>query len=227
MISRYIKSRFPSLSPLLASLRSVRFELRLLFYHIRNNSFRLHRQLLTKNKLHFGAGHDMKPGFINIDINGLADLFLDARAKLKIPDDSIEYIYSSHFVEHLKHEELVFHLKECYRFLKPGGVLRIGVPEFPKVFKSYCMGDQKWLEDRRQALSKSLKLPPELICAMDYVNNSVHENGEHHICLDLEKIRNLLIFAGFTPSKVNASEFNLEIDVASREAVTFHVEAVK
>jgi hypothetical protein len=51
---------------------------------------------------------------------------------------------------------------------------------------------------------------------MDFVNNAVYENGEHKTCLDMEKIRNLLIFSGFSPLAIKASEFDQQIDVSSR-----------
>jgi predicted SAM-dependent methyltransferase len=130
------------------------------FYHFIGNSFLIKRQLAEKKKLHFGSGPDIKPGFVNIDFNSQADIFLDARNWLNIRSNSIEYIYSSHFVEHLEHHELIAHLNECYRVLDRGGILRIGVPDFPKVFRSYCNGDKEWLEVRREALSEKLLLPP-------------------------------------------------------------------
>jgi predicted SAM-dependent methyltransferase len=227
MIKKYIISNYPSLKSLRTKVREFRFELKAFCYHLIGNSFLLRRELEKKKKLHFGSGPDMKSDFINIDFNRHADIFLDARNRLNIPSNSIEYIYSSHFVEHLEHNELVAHFKECYRVLEHGGVLRIGVPDFPKVFKSYCNGDKEWLEVRRKVLSEKLLLPPGLICAMDFVNNAVYENGEHKICLDMEKIRNLLIFSGFSALAINASEFDQQIDVSSRRELTFFVEAVK
>jgi hypothetical protein len=76
-------------------------------------------------------------------------------------------------------------------------------------------------------LSEKLQLPPELICAMDFINKAVYEYGEHKVCLDTEKIRNLLIFSGFSPLSIRASEFDQQIDVSSRRSVTFFVEAIK
>ena len=227
MKKKYIKSNFQSLKFVRVKAQALRFELKIFFYHLISNSFLLKRQLIKSKKLHFGSGPDIKLGFINIDFNNRADIFLDARNRLNIKSSTIKYIYSSHFVEHLEHDELVAHLSECYRVLEPGGCLRIGVPDFPKVFKNYCNGDKEWLEARRKMLSEKLRMPPELICAMDFINNSVHENGEHHICLDMEKISNLLVFSGFSPLAIKASEFDQQIDLDFRKDVTFFVEAVK
>ena len=227
MVIRSIKTNYRNLNFIRTKLRELRFELKTYCFSFIGNTFLLPRQLVEKNKLHFGSGTDIKPNFINIDFNSRADILLDARTRLNIPNNSIEYIYSSHFVEHLRHDELVTHFKECYRILEPGGVLRLGVPDFPKVFKSYCTNNKDWLEDRRKELSEGLHLPPEMICAMDFINKAVYEYGEHKICLDMEKIRNLLIFSGFAPLAIKASEFDHHFDLIARKDFTFFVEAVK
>ncbi|MFZ2540639.1 MAG: methyltransferase domain-containing protein [Gallionella sp.] len=149
------------------------------------------------------------------------------RNKLNIPDNSIEYIYSSHFIEHLEHDDLIAHLCECYRILEMGGVLRLGVPDFQKVFRCYCAGDTELLESFRNTLSEKFALLSDRVCAMDYVNRSVYEFGEHKICLDMEKIRNLLIISGFLNSAISSQNFDSKIDVNARKEFTFFVEAIK
>lgn len=227
MLKSYIRRAFPSLKHLWPVLRALRFELTALFRHRIGNSLSLKQLLRERKKLHFGSGTDIKPGFINIDMNGLEDIFLDARNSLNIPDGSIEYIYSSHFVEHLEHEDLLAHLKECHRVLRPGGVLRLGVPDFEKVFRSYCAGDKEFLETRRAALGSLFGLPGNLICAADFINKAVYEFGQHKTCLDPEKTRNLLIFCGFSAEGISTKEFDQNIDVPSRRELTFFVEACK
>ncbi len=44
-------------------------------------------------------------------------------------DDSFDLVYHSHFLEHLTPDQAAFIIKECFRVLKPGGVLRIVVPD--------------------------------------------------------------------------------------------------
>lgn len=208
-------------------LRALRFELTALFRHKIGNAFLLKRLLREKRKLHFGSGADIKPCFINIDMDGRADIFLDARNKLNIPDNSIEYAYSSHFVEHLEHEDLLAHFKECHRVLQSGGILRLGVPDFGKVFTAYCAGDQEFLGSRKAALSNHFGLPADLICAADFLNKAVYESGQHKTCLDMEKTRNILIFCGFDADKISVKEFDPQIDVPARRELTFFVEACK
>jgi predicted SAM-dependent methyltransferase len=43
--------------------------------------------------------------------------------------DSIDRLLSEHVLEHLSEDECVIALAECYRHLKPGGLLRVAVPD--------------------------------------------------------------------------------------------------
>lgn len=111
--------------------------------------------LLSKHtKLNVGASlHDAEKGWLNIALpdyfefdsriigveDGIAVYasnlnqaeFIDWDIKLGIPfpDNSLEGIYSSHFIEHLDYQTAIHYLKESYRVLKPGGVLRTICPD--------------------------------------------------------------------------------------------------
>jgi predicted SAM-dependent methyltransferase len=50
---------------------------------------------------------------------------------------SAEYIYSSHMLEHLEHEDAKRFLKECARVLAPGGRIRIMTPNVYLVVRDY------------------------------------------------------------------------------------------
>lgn len=53
----------------------------------------------------------------------------DLKKGLPYANGCVEKIYSSHFLEHLPPENARALLEECYRVLKPGGVLRLVVPD--------------------------------------------------------------------------------------------------
>ena len=53
-------------------------------------------------KLHVGCGEIYLEDWINIDIESpKADLIHDLRKPLPFEDDSIDFIYNEHFIEHL------------------------------------------------------------------------------------------------------------------------------
>lgn len=56
---------------------------------------------------------------------------------LPIPSNSLEVVYSSHFLEHVPLSEVPVLLGEIYRVLKPGGVVRLVLPDFENVAREY------------------------------------------------------------------------------------------
>jgi SAM-dependent methyltransferase len=64
-------------------------------------------------------------------------LTLDIRNPLPFPSNSVDYIYTSHTLEHVEHYESKQILQECYRILKPQGIIRIVLPDLEKMMKEY------------------------------------------------------------------------------------------
>lgn len=90
-------------------------------------------------KLHLGCWHRDFPGFINVDLCDMPHIH-HKHSIDKLPfieDESVDYIYCSHAFEYfdiIKGEEVLFEWK---RVLKPGGILRIAVPDFDKLIIVY------------------------------------------------------------------------------------------
>ena len=110
---------------------------------------RLLKALVEKHKvkLNIGCGTDYKDGWINIDNNSdnnieKLDLNWDLRTPLPFHDDSIDFIFNEHFIEHLSVEESKNAIKDFMRTLKPGGVLRIAMPDLEAVVQMY--NDPEW-----------------------------------------------------------------------------------
>jgi len=108
-------------------------------------------------KLHLGCGTVYKDGWINIDNNSdnniqKIDLDWDLRNPLPFPDDSVDFIYNEHFLEHLTVEEGLSAIKDFYRVLKPGGVMRIAMPDLQNTVNAYF--DENWKENSKVFLEK-------------------------------------------------------------------------
>jgi len=74
--------------------------------------------------------------------------------KFDIPRESVEYIYMAHIIEHfnwLDGKKLLF---RCYRWLERGGVLRLIIPDYEKIFSAYLADDNEFFESFRKALNK-------------------------------------------------------------------------
>jgi len=90
---------------------------------------------MRKTLLHLGSGGLYYDGFINSDKTLVwkgkkrkLDLIMDAGQIWPYKDKSVDGIVSMHMAQQLSWRELVVAFREAYRVLKPGGVLRMGVP---------------------------------------------------------------------------------------------------
>lgn len=61
----------------------------------------------------------------------------DATKRLLVADASVEVLYSSHMFEHLDRTEASSFLKEARRVLKPGGIIRLAVPDIERQVHEY------------------------------------------------------------------------------------------
>jgi predicted SAM-dependent methyltransferase len=95
-------------------------------------------------KLNLGCQIHAFEGWTNQDIVGddpniKADLVCDA-AKLPLEDNSVNFIYAGHLVEHYYPDTLPDAIKEWYRVLKPNGKLVIVTPDCGAVYRDYASG---------------------------------------------------------------------------------------
>jgi predicted SAM-dependent methyltransferase len=106
---------------------------------------------------------DVLPASI-MDIPWNPDIFIhDVRKPLPFHDNSICAIYASHLLEHLYLEEGKRLLKECFRILKPSGILRMVVPDLRAIVLEYL--DEKppdGSSDETEALSRADRLNKSL-----------------------------------------------------------------
>lgn len=56
-------------------------------------------------------------------------------------DDSVDVVYSSHTLEHLDRQAGRHFLGESFRVLRPGGLVRIVVPDLRAIVESYLQGE--------------------------------------------------------------------------------------
>lgn len=70
-------------------------------------------------------------------------LWQDATKRLRYPSNSVDIIYSSHFLEHAPYPKAIKVLRECHRVLKPGGLFRLVVPDLLYHTKKYVEETEK------------------------------------------------------------------------------------
>lgn len=90
----------------------------------------LRRQIAATKPLNLmiGGGQTAYDGWIFTDRDFLDVTQPDQWAALFAPD-TIDRILSEHMLEHLSESQAETTLRECHRYLKPGGLLRLAVPD--------------------------------------------------------------------------------------------------
>lgn len=140
-------------------------------------------------KLHLGCGTVHLDGWVNIDREPGADLRLDIRRPLPFGDGAASLIYHEHLMEHLTMEEGRACLRDWFRLLRPGGVLRIATPDLAYVVERYQgqWRDQAWLRLPEYAFIQT---------RAEMVNVAMRWWG-HHYLYDGEELERRMREAGF------------------------------
>ncbi len=140
--------------------------------------------------LHLGCGRKYLPGFVNIDGNVFrrTNMWLDLRNGLPFADSTVSSAYASHVFEHFYPDELAGILRECHRVLRPGGGLRIVVPDMGGAVRAYLEGRSTFFSDfPRPHKSLGGKLSNLLFC-----------EGGHRQGFDFSYLEETLQEAGFS-----------------------------
>src|SRR5262249_28673563 len=100
-------------------------------------------------RLHLGSGTHRLDGWVNVDLLGMpADLRWNVTRPLPFPDGSAAAVFLEHVLEHFPLGAGLGLLGESRRLLGPGGIVRVGVPDFGRYITSYA-GDREFLESER------------------------------------------------------------------------------
>lgn len=79
--------------------------------------------------LHIGCGDNHLSPWLNTELCPRRDqIFLDATRPFPLPDNAFAFVYSEHMIEHIPYQDGQTMLRECFRILRPGGVVRIVTP---------------------------------------------------------------------------------------------------
>jgi len=176
----------------------------------------------TKNNkvyIHLGCGPINAPGFINVDVLPYSHVHYIQRVDdLSIfPDEYADLIYASHVLEHLSHHNTLAILKDWYRVLKKGGILRISVPDFDKLIEVYSceqkdikaiigalMGGQNYEYNYHKSVFNE-KYLKELLLSSKFreVRNWNPQNVEMHSFEDYAS----------RPIKINGKEYQISLNI--------------
>ena len=152
-------------------------------------------------KLNLGAGGKPLDGYENIDLKNGQPAF-----PLKYADGSVDEVRASHVLEHFPHGAVGTVVKEWARVLKPGGTLKIAVPDFDWIVKEYSNGH------RRDPLLEGYLF-----------GGQVDANDYHKAFFNEDKLKTLLESAGLTDVK----RWEADTNDCSALAVSLNLQGVK
>lgn len=93
-------------------------------------------------KLHLGCGGNYLAGWLNTDYyRDDKRSRLDVTKRFPFPDGSFDFAFSEHMIEHISYTDARTMISECFRVLKPGGVLRLSTPDFRFLIRLYTQPD--------------------------------------------------------------------------------------
>ena len=92
-----------------------------------------------------GGGGVRIPGYWDIDICHTSDLVIDlSKTPLPFRDQSMKYAVCISVISYFPYDKASFLLKEIFRVLKKGGIIRFGVPDLYCLAKKYVEGDREF-----------------------------------------------------------------------------------
>lgn len=217
-------------------LQDIHTEAHLLLVRLRNRwdpRFRARRRQLLRVrevKLHFGCGTRILLGWTNLD--GWAapgvDHVVDLRERLPLADGACRLIFSEHTLEHFEMPEIEKILHEFARVLRPGGVLRLVVPDAERYAQAYVKGDIAWFQAvAGEWLAQPRSGPATLAKGLSHL----FLDHYHRVALDFQTVEMLLKRAGFREVVSSSAlgsdepELRVEMDQEARLLSSLYVEA--
>lgn len=121
----------------------------------------------------------------------------DITKGIPFEDESVDFIYCSHVLEHLPISKTRTVLKETYRVLKKDGILRIVVPDLKLLAKNYVEGNTEFFgEEKRPIADQFLEsLHIEGFSERPFIERLLH--SRHKYMFDADSLRFLIGKAGF------------------------------
>jgi predicted SAM-dependent methyltransferase len=103
--------------------------------------------------LNLGCGYRFHPTWTNVDFKSTGPEVIthDIGKGLPFESKSFDAVYHSHLLEHFPKNHVSKFLSECLRVLKPGGTLRVVVPDLETIARLYLLLMEKSLNGDEEA----------------------------------------------------------------------------
>ena len=154
-------------------------------------------------KLHLGCGRNLLDGWINTDFNTAkfrGSDFLDVTEKFPYDDNSVDYVFSEHMIEHISYQDGKFMIEESFRVLKSGGKIRISTPDLKFLINLYTE-DKTDLQKRYIDYSVNHASYNVSIGTDTFIINNFVRDWDHTFIYDEKTLKSLFESVGFSDVK--------------------------
>jgi SAM-dependent methyltransferase len=158
---------------------------------------------------------------------------VDVRKGLPLVDETVDFIYTSHFIEHLTKTEGLRLFRECYRVLKPGGWIRIVCPDLKLITRRYLEGNLNYVlfqVKHKADLSRAFITSLGLTDNRPFVERIFFPGSLHRSMYDYYSLASLLTESGFSICKRRRYREGITPDIDlldNRPEESLYVEAQK
>lgn len=162
-------------------------------------------------------------------------LEFDSREPYPFQEESFDWAYAEHFVEHLTLDETIVWLGRLRTLVKPGGQVRLSTPDLRIYLEGYVHpGNGFFAEHRAHLGSMRAYREQEVPDRPAWMVNQIFYGWQHRWIFDFEELRYAAGQAGFDPAAVTQRSFResavpemAEMDIEARARESLYVEITR
>ena len=185
------------------------------YIRIRYSANAIYKKYLSENsikKLNIGCGKNQLKGWLNTDYSPTSSdiAFINAEKKLPFNDNTFDYIYTEHLIEHLEYSKAKFFLEELYRVCKNKGRVRIVTPNLTNFINLFVKNKSTIQEGFINWVSENFLVKRGIHSKNDaFILDQYIRGWGHKFLYDYQTLSETMISVGFlkcTEFRINDSK---------------------
>lgn len=151
-------------------------------------------------KLQLACGSNHPAGWLNTDYYHPSDTIacLDVTERFPFADKTFTAILAEHVIEHFTYRDGKAMMTECFRTLKPGGILRLSTPNIRFYTDLFDPAKMELFRESYAIPHQKAWVPYADAPRATFVLNNLVRNWRHLFVYDFETVEALLKSVGFT-----------------------------